>query len=66
MGGFTDININTVKIKHFSTASIIRITFTHNEETQQGNTEEVITEQYFSYAEFSDLKKAINLTDDWL
>lgn len=28
--------------------------------------EEVVTEQWFDYDQFSDLKKAVNLTDNWL
>lgn len=67
MSGFTKINEGTVKIEHFSTSSTIKITFTHQEQkNQQGDTEEIVTEQWFDYSQFSDLKKAVNLTDNWL
>lgn len=67
MSGFTKIKENTVEIEHFSTAGLIKITFTHQQQkTQQGEMEEIVTEQWFEYAQFSDLKKAVNLTDDWL
>ena len=67
MSGFKKIKVNTVEIEHFSTASVIKVTFTHQEpKNQQWEMEEVITEQWFHYAEFSDLKEAINLTDNWL
>ena len=67
MSGFTKIKENTVEIEHFSSASVIKITFTHQEEkTQGGEMEDIVTEQWFNYEEFSDLKRAVNLTDDWL
>jgi len=67
MSGFTIIKHNTVEIEHISCASVIKITFTHQEEkTQGGEMEDVVTEVWFDYTEFSDLKKAVNLTDDWL
>jgi len=67
MSGFTKIKENTVEIEHISCASVIKITFTHQEEkTQGGEMEYIVTEEWFDYAEFSDLKKAVNLTDDWL
>lgn len=62
---FTKIRENTVEIEHFSTASVIKITFTYQEpKNQQGDMEEIVTEQWFSYDQFSDLKRAINLIDD--
>jgi len=67
MSGFTKIKEGTVEIEHFSTASVIKITFTHQEpKNQSGEMEEIVTEQWFGYREFSDLKKAVNETDDWL
>jgi len=67
MEGFKTINVGTVKIEHLSTASVIKITFTHTEQkNQQGDMEEIITEKWFDYKEFSDLKKAVNLADSWL
>ena len=67
MSGFAKINEGTVEIEHLSTASVIKITFTHQEQkSQQGETEGVITELWLEYAEFSDLKKAVNRTDNWL
>lgn len=67
MSGFKKIKEGTVEIEHFSTASVIKVTFTHQEQkNQQGDMEEIITEQWFDYAQFSDLKKAVNLTDNWL
>jgi len=67
MSGFTKIKEGTVEIEHFSTASVIKITFTHQEpKNQSGEMEEIVTEQWFGYREFSDLKKAVNETGDWL
>lgn len=67
MSGFTKIKEGTVEIEHFSTSSTIKITFTHQEQkNQQGDMEEIVTEQWFDYSQFSDLKKAVNLTDNWL
>ena len=67
MSGFTKIKENTVEIEHLSTASEIKVTFTHQaQKNQQGEMEEVVIEQWFDYPQFSDLKKAVNLTDDWL
>ena len=67
MSGFTKIKEGTVEIEHFSTSSGIKITFKHQEQkNQQGDMEEIVTEQWFDYSQFSDLKKAVNLTDNWL
>jgi hypothetical protein len=46
MSGFTKIKEDTVEIEHFSTASVIKITFKHQEQkNQQGDMEEILTEQ---------------------
>jgi hypothetical protein len=67
MSGFVKRKVGTVEIEHYSSSSNIKITFTHEVEIDiSGNTEKVVTEQWFDYAEFSDLKKACNQTDDWL
>ena len=67
MSGFTKINVGTVEIEHFSTASLIKVTFKQMlQKDQAGNMTEIINEKWFDYTEFSDLKKACNLTDDWL
>lgn len=67
MSGFTKIKEGTVEIEHFSASSTIKIVFTQQvEKNQQGDTEEIVSVQWFDYGEFSDLKKACNLTDDWL
>jgi hypothetical protein len=67
MSGFTKIKEDTVKIEHFSSSSLIKVTFTHEFITNgNGDLETSITDKWFEYGEFSDLKKAVNKTDDWL
>ena len=66
MSGFTKRIKGSVEIEHFSTASLIKITFSHKEQKNQfGDMETIVTEQWFSYSEFSDLYEAINSTGDW-
>jgi hypothetical protein len=67
MSGFTKIKEGSVEIDHFSASSTIKIIFKHLEQkNQQGEMEELVTIEWLDYAQFSDLKKAVNLTDNWL
>lgn len=66
MNKFTKIKEGSVEIEHFSTASVIKITFKHQEQkNEQGEIEEVLTEQWLDYTQFADLKKAIGLVDNY-
>ncbi|MFA5300673.1 MAG: hypothetical protein WC389_20995 [Lutibacter sp.] len=58
MSGFKKISIGSVEIEHFSTSSLIKITFKHEVPDESGKTEEVVSEQWFSYSEFTDLRHA--------
>lgn len=67
MSGFIKIKQGSVEIKHFSTSSLIRLTIKHEQENhEKGDIEEAITVVWLDYEQFSNLKKAVNLTDDWL
>lgn len=62
MNKFTKIKEGSVEIEHFSTASVIKITFKHQEQkNEQSDLEEVLTEHWLDYVQFADLKKAIDL-----
>ena len=62
MSGWTEIEEGTIKIIHHSTASIIELLITADEEVEEGKLEKVITKLLIDYATFSDLRKVINQT----
>ena len=63
MSGWKEIQKGRVKIEHFSTASLIKITATATEDTSQGVFEEVENVLWLDYGAFADLRSAINKTD---
>ena len=63
MSGWTTREVGTVWMEHHSTSSLIMIKITTTEEVKQGVFEEVEEEIWMDYEVFSDLRKAIALTD---
>ena len=63
MSGWTTREVGTVWMKHHSTASLIEIKITSNQEVKQGRFEKVVEEIWMDYEVFSDFRKAIALTD---
>ena len=63
MSVWTTRDVRFVKLKHHSTASLIEITITTNEEVEQGVFKDVEQEIWMEYSTFKDLRKAINLTE---
>lgn len=67
MSGFVSIGQGPIHLKHYSAASVIKLIITQQvPKNQQGDVEDVVTEVIMNYSEFSDLKKAVNKTDEWL
>ena len=61
IGLWTKIKKGTVEIEHFSTSSLIKITFTHEfQKNQQGDMDTAKTVIWFEYDEFEDLMNAID------
>jgi len=57
MSGWTEREYGDVKIKHYSTSSLIEMTITKDEEVEQGRMEKVKETVWFDYRTFSDLRK---------
>ena len=67
MSGFTKIKKGNVEIEHYSTSSSIKIIVKHKEQiNQQGDFKEVLAYLNIDYDTFSDLKRAIKLTEDFI
>ena len=64
MSGWTVIEIGSVELEHMSTSSLIKITVRRTEHIQQGMEVPVKHELWLTYTEFSNLKKAISLTEE--
>ena len=60
MNNFVKVKEGTIEIEHNSTASLILIRITHREPTEDGGCEDITKEEWLSYEQFSDLKKAID------
>jgi len=66
MSGFTIIKEGLVTIEHLSRASLIKLTVRHEGYDELSASSVAYTEHILEYDEFSDLKKAISRSDDWL
>ena len=60
MSGWTEIEHEDVQIKHHSTASVISITITTDEDDGSGGVEKHSQSVWVDYRAFSDLREAIN------
>lgn len=63
MSGWKEVEVGSVKMKHWSTSSLIEITIETEDETVQGVVENVLQTVWMDYATFSDLRNAINQTE---
>jgi hypothetical protein len=63
MSGWTKVKEDSVLLTHHSTASVIQITITQDEEVEQGKTEKQTFSIWLEYSTFCDLKNAVNKTD---
>lgn len=59
MSGWTEISHGSVKIKHYSTSSQVKISVTRPEEISQGHWEDTTQELWLEYSDFTDLKTLI-------
>lgn len=63
MSGWTEREHGDIKIKHYSTSSLIEMTITKDEEVEQGKWGKVKETVWFDYGTFADLRKVVNQTD---